>query len=81
MSIDKAIGKKQQVLSLWRRLLSGVRERYPFSKDFMCYPWQVDQYGNIQYLRELAVSELVYCDTDKEQLPSDPDELQCTRSM
>jgi len=79
--IDKAIGKKEQVLSLWRRLLSGVRERYPFSKDFMCYPWQVDQYGNIQYLRELAVSELVYCDTDNEQLPSDPDELQCTRSM
>jgi len=26
--IDKAIGKKEQVLSLWRRLLSGVRERY-----------------------------------------------------
>jgi len=25
--IDKAIGKKDQVLSLWRRLLSGVRER------------------------------------------------------
>jgi len=25
--IDKAIGKKEQVLSLWRRLLSGVRER------------------------------------------------------
>ena len=23
--IDKAIGKKEQVLSLWRRLLSGVR--------------------------------------------------------
>ena len=25
--IDKAIGKKEQVLSLWRRLLSGVREK------------------------------------------------------
>jgi len=35
--IDKAIGKKDQVLSLWRRLLSGVRERYPFSDDFVCY--------------------------------------------
>ena len=33
--IDKAIGKKEQVLSLWRRLLSGVRERYPFSGDFV----------------------------------------------
>jgi len=36
--IDKAIGKKDQVLTLWRRLLSGVRERYTFSDDFVCYP-------------------------------------------
>jgi len=27
--IDKAIGKKDQVLSLWRRLLSGVKEEVP----------------------------------------------------
>jgi len=32
--IDKVIEKKEQVLSLWRRLFSGVRERYPFSDDF-----------------------------------------------
>ncbi|GAB0210130.1 hypothetical protein GRJ2_003478800 [Grus japonensis] len=36
--IDKAIGKKAQALSLWRRLLSSVRERYPFSKDVVCRP-------------------------------------------
>jgi len=36
--IDKAFGKKAQALSLWRRLLSGVRERYPFSEDVVCYP-------------------------------------------
>jgi len=35
--IDTAIEKKKQVLGLWRRLLSGVRERYPFSGDFVCY--------------------------------------------
>jgi len=80
--IDKAIGKKEQVLSLRRRLLSGVRERYPFSEDFVCYPgkWANMEKG-IQYLRELAVRELVYYDTDNEQLPTDPDEVQCTRSM
>jgi len=32
-------------------------------------------------LRELAVRELVYCDTDDEQVPTDPDELQCSQSM
>jgi len=80
--IDKAIGKKQQVLSLWRRLLSCMRERYPFSDDFVCYPgkWTNMERG-IQYLRELAVWELVYNEPDDEQVPTDPDEVQCTASM
>jgi len=80
--IDKDIGKTEQVLSLWRRLLSGVRERYPFSEDFECYPgkWTNMERG-IQYLRELAVRKLVYYDTDDEQVPTDPDEVQCTESM
>jgi len=80
--IDKAIGKKDQVLSLWRRLLSGVRERYPFSEDFVCYPGKwTNMERSIQYLRELAVRELVYYEPDDEQLPTDTDEVQCTRHM
>ncbi|GAB0206759.1 hypothetical protein GRJ2_003141500 [Grus japonensis] len=80
--IDKAIGKKAQALSLWRRLLSSVRERYPFSKDVICRPgkWTAMERG-IQYLRELAVREMVYYDLDNAQLPMDPDEVQCTRPM
>ncbi|GAB0207412.1 hypothetical protein GRJ2_003206800 [Grus japonensis] len=35
----------------------------------------------IQYLRELAVQEMVYYDPDNAQLPTDPDEVQCTRTM
>ncbi|GAB0206837.1 hypothetical protein GRJ2_003149300 [Grus japonensis] len=35
----------------------------------------------IQYLRELAVQEMVYYDLDNVQLPTDPDEVQCTRPM
>ncbi|GAB0208500.1 hypothetical protein GRJ2_003315700 [Grus japonensis] len=80
--IDKAIGKKAQALSLWRRLLSSARERYPFSEDVICRPgkWTTME-GGIQYLRELAVRELVYYDPDNAQLPTDPDEVQCTRPM
>jgi len=80
--IDKAIGKKEQVLSLWRRLLSGMRERYPFSYNVVCYPgkWTNMERG-IQYLRELAMCELVYYYPDNEQLPTDPEEVQCTASM
>ncbi|GAB0208577.1 hypothetical protein GRJ2_003323400 [Grus japonensis] len=33
----------------------------------------------IQYLRELVLRELVYYDPDNVQLPTDPDEVQCTR--
>jgi len=80
--IDKAIGKKEQVLSLWRRLLSGVRQRYPFSDDFVCYPgkWTNMERG-IQYLRELTVRELVHYEPDDDQLPTDPDEVECTAPM
>ncbi|GAB0209771.1 ubiquitin carboxyl-terminal hydrolase 4 [Grus japonensis] len=35
----------------------------------------------IQCLRELAVREIVYYDPDNAQLPTDPDEVQCTRPM
>ncbi|GAB0209289.1 hypothetical protein GRJ2_003394600 [Grus japonensis] len=77
--IDKAIGKKAQALSLWRRLLSSVRERYPFREDVVCRPgkWTTMERG-IQYLRELAVRDMVYYDPDNAQLPTDPDEVQCT---
>ncbi|GAB0199275.1 hypothetical protein GRJ2_002392900 [Grus japonensis] len=80
--IDKAIGKKAQALSLWRQLLSSGRERYPFSEDVICQPgkWTTMERG-IQYLRELAVWEMVYYDPDNVQLPTDPDEVQCTRPM
>ena len=35
----------------------------------------------IQYLRELAVRDMVYYDPDNAQLPTDPDEVYCTRPM
>ena len=78
-SIDRAFGKNAQALSLWRQLLSGMRERYPFSEDDVCYPskW-TNKEKDIQYLRELAVGKLVYYDPDNTQLPTDPDEVQCT---
>ncbi|GAB0209275.1 hypothetical protein GRJ2_003393200 [Grus japonensis] len=80
--VDKAIGKKAQALSLWRRLLSSMRERYPFREDVVCRPgkWTTMERG-IQYLRELAMREMVYYDPDNAQLPTDPDEVQCTRPM
>ncbi|KAK4815995.1 hypothetical protein QYF61_010863 [Mycteria americana] len=79
--IDKAIGKRAQALSLWRRLLSGTKEGYPFQEDVVYCPgkWTTMERGT-QYLRELAVLELIYGDLGNKQLSEDPDEV-CTRPM
>ncbi|XP_049649681.1 uncharacterized protein LOC126035292 [Accipiter gentilis] len=80
--IDKAIGRGTQAISVWRRLLSSVKERYPFKEDVICQSskWTTMEKG-IQYLRELAVLETIRHDPDNPQLPKDPDEVQCTRPM
>jgi len=71
----EVIGKKTQGLSLWRQLLSGMRERYPFSEDVVYYPgkWSTLE-RSIQYLGESAVRKMVYYDPDNSQSPTDPDE-------
>ncbi|GAB0208596.1 hypothetical protein GRJ2_003325300 [Grus japonensis] len=60
----------------------SLRELRDMRKDFSRHPgkWTTMERG-IQYLRELAVRELVYYDPDNAQLPTDPDEVQCTRPM
>nr|XP_013053966.2 uncharacterized protein LOC106047159 [Anser cygnoides] len=80
--IDRTIGKGAQASTLWRRLLSAVKEMYPFKEDLVCQlgKWTTMERG-IQYLRELAVLEVVYSDLDNDQLSADPDEVQCTRPM
>ncbi|KAK4811016.1 hypothetical protein QYF61_015720 [Mycteria americana] len=80
--IDKANGKGAPALSLWRRLLSAMKERYPFKEDVIYCPgkWTTMEKG-IQYLRELAVLDMIYGDPDNKKLPKDPDEVRCTRPM
>ncbi|KAK4810702.1 hypothetical protein QYF61_007676 [Mycteria americana] len=80
--IDKAIGKGEPARSLWRRLLSAIRERYPFKEDvvYRSGKWTTMERG-IQYLRELAVLEVIYGDLNDVRSPIDPDEVQCTRPM
>ncbi|XP_061852038.1 uncharacterized protein LOC133625402 [Colius striatus] len=80
--IDKGIGKKTSVCSLWKRLLSSVRARYPFKEDLVNArgKWTRADEG-IQYLRELAVLEVIYGDLDNVEASTDPDDVQCTRAM
>ena len=77
--IDKVIRKKTQALSLLRQLLSSVRERYLFSEDDIFCPVKcTTMERGIQYLRELAMQEIVYYDLDNVHLPRDPDDVQYT---
>ncbi|KAK4810759.1 hypothetical protein QYF61_007733 [Mycteria americana] len=71
--IDKVIGKGAPALSLWRRLLSAMKKRYPFQKDVVYRPgkWTTMEKG-IRYPRELAVLEVVYGDLNNELLCKNP---------
>ena len=68
--------------SLWRQLWSVVKERYPFKADVIYHSgkWAAMEKG-IQYLREVAVLEVIYGDLDDQQSSIDPDEAQCTQPM
>ncbi|XP_033930272.1 uncharacterized protein [Melopsittacus undulatus] len=80
--IDRAIAKEERVLSLWRRLLAAVKERYPYKDDVLHHPvkWATIEKG-LQYLRELAILEVIYHKLDATNASIDPDEVKCTRPM
>ncbi|GAB0207108.1 hypothetical protein GRJ2_003176400 [Grus japonensis] len=76
--IERGIGKELAICSLWRRLLSSVRARYPFKEDLVNSPgkWTTADEG-IQYLRELAVLEVIYSDLDDDEVSKDPENVLC----
>ncbi|KAJ7412559.1 Gag polyprotein [Willisornis vidua] len=80
--IERGIGKETAVYSLWRRLLSSVRTRYPFKEDLVNSPgkWTTAHEG-IQYLRELAVLEVIYGDLKNDNVSKDPEDVPCTMAM
>ncbi|RMC21849.1 hypothetical protein DUI87_02720 [Hirundo rustica rustica] len=78
--IDQEIGRTQQTLSLWRRLLTSVRDRYLCKEDLQVHQgkWSTMEQG-IRCLRELAVLEIIF--SEDERFPKSPDDVQCTLQM
>ncbi|RMC04158.1 hypothetical protein DUI87_18977 [Hirundo rustica rustica] len=78
--IDQGIGRTQQTLSLWRRLLTSVRDRYLCKEDLQVHQgkWSTMEQG-IRCLRELAVLEIIF--SEDERFPKSPDDVQCTSPM
>uniref|UniRef100_A0A8C9G1N5 Uncharacterized protein n=1 Tax=Pavo cristatus TaxID=9049 RepID=A0A8C9G1N5_PAVCR len=85
-AVDSMICRREDcTFSLWKRMLSAVRQRYRYQGYVMPRPrpWFTLEEG-IQYLRELAVVEMLY---DESFNPDDPhaydcpDSTQCTPLM
>ncbi|RMB89024.1 hypothetical protein DUI87_34594 [Hirundo rustica rustica] len=79
--IDQGIGRTQQTLSLWRRLLTSVRDRYLCKEDLLQVhqgKWSTMEQGT-RCLRELAVLEIIF--SEDERFPKSPDDVQCTSQM
>ncbi|TRZ20737.1 hypothetical protein HGM15179_006401 [Zosterops borbonicus] len=78
--IDQGIGKTQEPLSLWQRLLTSVKDRYLCKEDLQVHQgkWSTIEQG-IQRLRELAVLEIIF--SENERFPKNPDDVQCTSWM
>ena len=70
-SIDRGISRcLDGAAALWERMLVAVRERYPFKDSLkpVMKKWDTIEKG-MQYLREIAVVEMLY---DPNFAPSDP---------
>ncbi|RMC03329.1 hypothetical protein DUI87_20525 [Hirundo rustica rustica] len=78
--IDQGIGRTQQTLSLWRRLLTSVRDRYLCKEDLQVHQgkWSTMEQG-ICCLRELAVLEIIF--SEDERFPKSPADVQCTSQI
>ncbi|KAJ7413930.1 hypothetical protein BTVI_41940 [Pitangus sulphuratus] len=59
-----------------------MRARYPFKEDLLNSPGKWTSADEaIQYLRELAVLEIVYSNLGSDNVPKDPEDVPCTQAM
>ncbi|KAJ7414759.1 hypothetical protein BTVI_40275 [Pitangus sulphuratus] len=79
--IKQGIPREPYNHSLWLQILNVVRDIYPFKEYLTSSPgkWMTAE-GGVQYLRELAMLELIYCNPDYFDI-LDPANLPCTNPM
>lgn len=77
------IGKNTHAVSFWTQFLSSIRERYTFRDYiFCCSSKRTTMESAVQYMRDLSVGAMIVSyDTHNALLPTDPDELHCTRPV
>ncbi|NWW57453.1 DZIP3 ligase, partial [Ifrita kowaldi] len=81
VAVDRGIARRMGTLSLWRRLVSSVREAYT-ADEVIAYRdrWNTKLEG-VEYLTELTMVDILYWKTRNIQFLDDPDEAYCTRRI
>ncbi|GAB0207736.1 hypothetical protein GRJ2_003239300 [Grus japonensis] len=76
---EEGVREIRQEAETTRSLTSS--ELQDMRKDYSCQPgkWTTADEG-IQYLRELAVLEVIYSDLDDEEVSKDPEDVECMRA-
>ncbi|XP_029819365.1 neurofilament heavy polypeptide-like [Manacus vitellinus] len=79
--IEQEMGREKMASSLWLRILHAVRVKYPFKESLKSSSrrWRTAEEG-IQYLRELAMLEIIYSDPDYYDIQV-PENVPCTQPM
>ncbi|NWW73298.1 HRD1 ligase, partial [Climacteris rufus] len=79
VAIDSRIWTRTGTLSLWRRLVSSVKEAYPCEGDVMVYRdrWSTRLEG-VNYLAELTMLDVLYERSWNKPYLDNPDQACCT---
>ncbi|NXM96928.1 DZIP3 ligase, partial [Sylvia borin] len=78
VAIDRGIGRKTGIHSLWMRLVSSVREAYT-ADELLVYQdrWNTKLEG-IEYLTELTMADILFGSTQSDQYLRGPHRAYCT---
>lgn len=75
-------GKRTEILSFWRWLLSSVRESYSLMDHIVVGPRRCNAMEkDVHYLRELGMLEVICKDSNTKKFPIDLDKVHCTQFM
>ncbi|NXM55019.1 DZIP3 ligase, partial [Illadopsis cleaveri] len=78
VAIDRGIGRKTGIHTLWMRLVSSVREAYT-ADQLLVYRdrWNTKLEG-VQYLTELTMADILFGNTQRDQSLCSPHRAYCT---
>ncbi|NXH25844.1 DZIP3 ligase, partial [Myiagra hebetior] len=81
VAVDKGIGRRIGTLSLWKRLVSSVRDAYTADEVILYRDRWNTRLEGVEYLTELTMVDIIYGNRQNSRFLEDPDEAYCTRHI